>query len=149
MRSNSCVSGGTGPITLFRGQKARHALGIEIVPRAVADARRNARDDDIKNSEFICADAAKELPLLVRDGIRPDVVVLDPPRAGCERPVLDAILAVRPKRVVYVSCGPASLARDAAILCEGGYKIRQVQPVDMFPHTSHVESVVLMSKKEQ
>lgn len=85
----------------------------------------------------------------MRDGIRPDVVVLDPPRAGCERPVLDAILAVRPKRVVYVSCGPASLARDAAILCEGGYKIRQVQPVDMFPHTSHVESVVLMSKKEQ
>ena len=86
-----------------------------------------------QNSEFICADAAKELPLLVRDGIRPDVVVLDPPRAGCERPVLDAILAVRPKRVVYVSCGPASLARDAAILCEGGYNIRQVQPVDMFP----------------
>lgn len=124
-------------------------MGIEIVAPAIADARKNARDNHIKNSEFICADAAKELPLLVRDGIRPDVVVLDPPRAGCERPVLDAILAVRPKRVVYVSCGPASLARDAAILCEGGYKIRQVQPVDMFPHTSHVESVVLMSKKEQ
>ena len=101
-----------------------------------------------KNSEFICADAAKELPLLVRDGIRPDVVVLDPPRAGCERPVLDAILAVRPKRVVYVSCGPASLARDAAIFCEGGYKIRQVQPVDMFPHTSHVESVGIDVKEK-
>lgn len=140
---------GTGTITLFLAQKARHALGIEIVAPAIADARKNARDNHIKNSEFICADAAKELPLLVRDGIRPDVVVLDPPRAGCERPVLDAILAVRPKRVVYVSCGLASLARDAAILCEGGYKIRQVQPVDMFPHTSHVESVVLMSKKEQ
>lgn len=140
---------GTGTITLFLAQKARHALGIEIVAPAIADARKNARDNHIKNSEFICADAAKELPLLVRDGIRPDVVVLDPPRAGCERPVLDAILAVRPKRVVYVSCGPASLARDAAILCEGGYNIRQVQPVDMFPHTSHVETVVLMSRVQK
>lgn len=137
---------GTGTITLFLAQKARHALGIEIVAPAIQDARKNARQNRITNSEFICADAAVELPRLVREGVQPDVIVLDPPRAGCDAKVLKAILAVRPQRVVYVSCGPASLARDAAILCSGGYKIRQVQPVDMFPQTAHVETVVLMSR---
>ena len=85
------------------------------------------------------------MPELVKNGSRPDVVVLDPPRAGCEQRVLDAIAKVRPHRVVYVSCNPASLARDAAILRDRGFVVRKVQPVDMFPHTSHVESVALLT----
>ena len=137
---------GTGTITLFLAQKAKRALGIEIVPAAIRDAKQNAKDNHITNADFICADAAKELPELVRDGNKPDVIVLDPPRAGCEERVLEAIAKVRPQRVVYVSCNPASLARDVAILQEKGFVLRKVQPVDMFPHTSHVETVVLMSK---
>ena len=137
---------GTGTITLFLAQKARRTLGIEIVPAAIRDAKQNAKDNHITNADFICADAAKELPELVRDGNKPDVIVLDPPRAGCEQRVLDAIAKVKPRRLVYVSCNPASLARDVAILQGTGFVLRKVQPVDMFPHTSHVETVVLMSK---
>ena len=137
---------GTGTITLFLAQKAQRALGIEIVAPAIRDARQNARDNHVDNVDFLCGDAAKEMPELVRQGSRPDVVVLDPPRAGCEQRVLDAIARVRPQRVVYVSCNPASLARDAAILRDKGFVVRKVQPVDMFPHTSHVETVCLMSR---
>ena len=136
---------GTGTITLFLAQKAQRALGIEIVAPAIRDARQNARDNQVTNAEFLCGDAAKEMPELVRQGSRPDVVVLDPPRAGCEQRVLDAIAKVRPQRVVYVSCNPASLARDAAILRDKGFVVRKVQPVDMFPHTSHVETVCLLT----
>ncbi len=137
---------GTGTITLFLSQKAKRALGIEIVPAAIRDARQNARDNHIKNVDFLCGDTAKVLPELIRQGSRPAVMVLDPPRAGCEKRVLDAISKVQPKRVVYVSCNPATLARDAAILRDKGYILRNVQPVDMFPHTSHIETVVLMTK---
>ena len=112
---------------------------------AIRDARQNARDNHIQNVDFLCGDAAREMPELVKNGSRPDVVVLDPPRAGCEQRVLDAIAKVRPHRVVYVSCNPASLARDAAILRDRGFVVRKVQPVDMFPHTSHVESVALLT----
>jgi 23S rRNA (uracil1939-C5)-methyltransferase len=84
---------------------------------------------------------------MVQEGIRPDVIVLDPPRAGCDQRVINAIAAVKPKKVVYVSCNPASLARDAELLCKKGYKINKVQPVDLFPQTHHVETVVLMSHK--
>ena len=136
---------GTGTITLFLAQKAQRALGIEIVAPAIRDARQNARDNHVANVDFLCGDAAKEMPELVRQGSRPDVVVLDPPRAGCEQRVLDAIARVRPQRVVYVSCNPASLARDAAILRDKGFVVRKVQPVDMFPHTSHVETVCLLT----
>jgi 23S rRNA (uracil1939-C5)-methyltransferase len=136
---------GTGTITLFLSRKARRALGIEIVAPAIRDARQNARDNHIQNVDFLCGDAAREMPELVKNGSRPDVVVLDPPRAGCEQRVLDAIAKVRPHRVVYVSCNPASLARDAAILRDRGFVVRKVQPVDMFPHTSHVESVALLT----
>lgn len=139
---------GTGTITLFLAQKAKRTLGIEIVPAAIRDAKQNAKDNHITNADFICADAAKELPELVRDGNKADVIVLDPPRAGCEQRVLDAIAKVKPRRLVYVSCNPASLARDVAILHGTGFVLRKVQPVDMFPHTSHVETVVLMSRKD-
>ena len=139
---------GTGTITLFLAQKAKKAFGIEIVDSAIKDAIKNARDNNIKNAQFILGDAVYKLPELIRDGIRSDVIVLDPPRAGCGYPVLDAIAKSRPKRVVYVSCNPATLARDAAILVEKGYTIEKVQPVDMFPQTFHVENVLLMTREK-
>lgn len=140
---------GTGTITLFLAQKAKSALGIEIVPEAIKDAQENAKNNKIANAEFICGDAAKELPKLAKEGLRQDVIVLDPPRAGCEGAVLDAIAEARPARVVYVSCNPASLARDVAILRDKGYALHKVQPVDMFPQSSHVECVALMSRVQK
>lgn len=137
---------GTGTITLFLAQKAKKALGIEIVPEAIKDAKENARNNKVTNADFICDDAAKALPKLVEEGVRPDVIVLDPPRAGCDGAVLEAIAGVKPKRVVYVSCNPASLARDVAIMRDKGYRLDKVQPVDMFCASSHIECVVLMSR---
>lgn len=140
---------GTGTITLFLAQKAKKALGIEIVPEAIKDAKENARNNKVANADFICDDAAKALPKLVEEGVQPDVIVLDPPRAGCDGAVLEAIAGVKAKRVVYVSCNPASLARDVAILRDKGYRLDKVQPVDMFCASSHVECVALMSRVQK
>ena len=136
---------GTGTITLFMAQKAKRALGIEIVPSAIRDAKKNAQANHIENADFLLGDAALEMPKLVAGGLRPDVVVLDPPRAGCEERVLAAIVKVKPERVVYVSCNPATLARDLAYLHERGFRIDKVQPCDMFSRTHHVETVVRLS----
>lgn len=138
---------GTGTITLFLAQKAKQVYGIEIVAPAIKDAIQNAKDNHIKNAQFILGDAVYKLPELIKNGIHLDVIVLDPPRAGCGEPVLDAIARTRPKRVVYVSCNPATLARDLAYLNERGYAPKKVQPVDMFSRTHHVETVVLLTKK--
>lgn len=140
---------GTGTITLFLAQKAKEVFGIEIVAPAIRDAVRNAKDNHVKNTQFILGDAVYKLPELIRNGIRPDVIVLDPPRAGCGEPVLAAIAQSKPKRVVYVSCNPATLARDLAYLDEHGYKTEKVQPVDMFSRTHHVECVALMSRVQK
>ena len=121
--------------------------GIEIVAPAIEDAKKNAQDNNCNNAEFILGDAAEKLPQLLAEGVKPDVVVVDPPRAGCEQKVLKAIADVEPQRIVYVSCNPASLARDLAYLAERGYKAMAAQPVDMFPMTSHVETVVWLSKE--
>lgn len=137
---------GTGTITLFLARKARQVYGIEIVAPAIRDAVRNARDNHVKNAEFILGDAVYKLPELIREGVRPGVIVLDPPRAGCGEPVLKAIAQSRPERVVYVSCNPATLARDLAYLDQHGYQTIKVQPVDMFPRTHHVECVALLSR---
>lgn len=137
---------GTGTISLFLAQKAKKVYGMEIVPEAIRDAIANARDNNIRNAEFLTGDAAKLMPQLYRKGLRPDVIVTDPPRAGCAPEVLKTFAAMRPKRIVYVSCNPASLARDIGILDELGYKATEIQPVDMFPQTGHVETVVLLSK---
>lgn len=139
---------GTGTISLFLAQHARRVYGIEIVAPAIRDAEKNARDNRIRNAEFIVGDATAVMPRLYKEGIRPDVIVVDPPRAGCAPVVLETIAKMQPHRIVYVSCGPASLARDLKILEELGYKAKKVQPVDMFPQTSHVETVVLMSRVE-
>lgn len=137
---------GIGTISLFLARQAREVIGIEVVPPAVENARENAERNGIRNVRFICGDAAQEMPALAREGVRADVIVVDPPRKGCDRSVLEAMAAVGPKRIVYVSCNPASLARDLAILAELGYRTVEAQPVDMFPHTAHVETVVLMSR---
>ena len=138
---------GTGTITLFLAQKARRVYGIEIVKPAILDAEKNARDNHVKNAEFIVGDATVVMPRLYKQGICADVVVVDPPRAGCTPTVLETFANMKPKRIVYVSCNPASLARDIAILDGLGYHAREVQPVDMFPNTSHVESIALLQRK--
>ena len=139
---------GTGTITLFLAQKAREVYGIEIVKPAIQDAKKNARDNNVRNAEFIVGDATVIMPKLYRQGIRANVVVVDPPRAGCTEVVLETFANMKPEKIVYVSCNPASLARDMAVLEKLGYKAKKVQPVDMFPNTSHVETVVLLSHKK-
>lgn len=139
---------GTGTITLFLAQKAREVYGIEIVKPAIQDARKNARDNNVKNATFLVGDATDVMPRLYHQGIRADVVVVDPPRAGCTPVVLQTFSHMHPARIVYVSCNPASLARDLAILDELGYQAEKIQPVDMFSMTAHVESVALIRRKK-
>ena len=137
---------GVGTIGLVLSGRAGRVIGIESVKAAVLDANRNAVINGIVNAEFRCGKAEEELPKLLAEGIVPDVVILDPPRAGCDPALLEAVLAAAPARVVYVSCDPATLARDIKILCAGGYKFIEAQPVDMFPHTGHVEAIILMTR---
>lgn len=141
---------GAGTIGLTMAQKAEKVIGVEIVPDAIRDADKNAALNGIQNAEFLCGDAAQAAEMLVQRGLHPDVVVLDPPRKGCS-PELLTILADRfcPDRIVYVSCDPATLARDLKILNSSGYLPQEVTPVDMFPRTSHVESVALLSRKTE
>ena len=118
------------------------------MPEAIADARKNAERNNITNATFAVGAAEEVIPRLYREeGIAADVVVVDPPRKGCDARLLETILQIAPEKVVYVSCNPATLARDLAVLAAGGYHVREVQPVDQFPHTNHVETVVLMSRK--
>ena len=137
---------GTGTISLYLAKHAQKVYGIEIIASAIEDAKRNAEDNRCDNAEFILGDAAVKMQELVEQGVRPEVVLLDPPRAGCEEKVLAAIAQVMPQRIVYVSCNPASLARDLAYLEQNGYQAEVAQPVDMFPMTHHVETVCLLSK---
>ena len=137
---------GAGTISLLLAQKAKKVIGIEIVPEAIQNANENAVRNHIENAEFHVGATEDLLPRLIADGLRPDVIVLDPPRKGCDPAVLDAIIAAAPKRVVYVSCGAPTLARDAKLLAEGGYTAEKVQCVDMFCWTGAVETVMALSK---
>ena len=144
---------GIGTISLFLAQKAKQVYGVEIVPQAIEDARNNASINGITNAEFFVGKAEEVLPEFYESHkgkddtmSRPDVIVVDPPRKGCDRLCLDTILKMQPVRVVYVSCDSATLARDLRILCDGGYELKKVRPVDQFAHTGHVETVVLLSK---
>jgi len=132
---------GTGTIGLWLAPYAKEVRGIEVIAEAVQDARDNARASGIDNARFFEGRAERLLPEWVAQGVRPDVVVVDPPRTGCERSLLDAVAFAKPKRLVYVSCNPATLAKDCQVLLASGYKLEWVQPVDMFPMTSHVEAV--------
>lgn len=140
---------GTGTISLYLAQKARKVYGVEIVSPAIKDAEKNARENNVRNAEFIVGDCTKVMPRLYKQGVRPDVVVVDPPRAGCTEAVLQTFASMQPKRIVYVSCNPATLARDIEIMAKLGYKAKKVQPVDMFSHSSHVESVALINRVQK
>lgn len=133
---------GAGTISLLLAQKAKKVIGIEIVPEAIQNANENAARNGIANAEFHVGATEELLPKLVENSLRPDVIVLDPPRKGCDPAVLQAIIAAAPKRVVYVSCGAPTLARDAKLLAEGGYAAEKVQCVDMFCWTGAVETVM-------
>ena len=140
---------GVGTIALAAARRACDVLGVEIVAPAVADAVQNARRNGMDgHARFVCADAASEIPRRIARGERFDAVILDPPRKGADEKLLRALLLAAPPRIAYVSCDPATLARDVRILCEGGYHFEWAQPVDMFPWTGHVETVVLLSHKK-
>ncbi|MEK8130899.1 23S rRNA (uracil(1939)-C(5))-methyltransferase RlmD [Paenibacillus filicis] len=135
---------GIGTISLFLAQQARKVYGVEIVAEAIDDARANAQLNGMRNVQFETGPAEVVIPAWRQQGIAPDVIVVDPPRKGCDAALLETILAMQPERVVYVSCNPSTLARDLRVLEDGGYRTVEVQPVDMFPHTVHVESVALL-----
>ncbi|MEL7601828.1 MAG: 23S rRNA (uracil(1939)-C(5))-methyltransferase RlmD [Bacillota bacterium] len=137
---------GIGTITLLLARSAREVIGIENVPEAVEDARRNAQRNGMRNAQFLCEESEAALPRLIREGMALDALVMDPPRKGADEAFLRAVIESGVKRVLYISCNPATLARDCRILADGWYHVRTVQPVDMFPHTVHVETVVLMSR---
>ena len=140
---------GIGTISLFLAKKAGHVTGVEVVPDAVKDAVRNAKLNGFTNTNFYTGKTEDVLPKLVAQGRPADVIVLDPPRKGAEKSVLDTILSVAPSRIVYVSCDPATLARDLRILCENGeYELKRYAPVDQFPESTHVETVVLLSHQQ-
>ena len=138
---------GIGTISLAIAKHVGKVIGIECVPEAIEDAKKNAALNGVGNAEFLCGLAEDVLPSLVKNGMRPDAIVIDPPRKGCEEPVLSAIAESGVRRLVYVSCNPATLARDVKILSSFGFSVQSVQPVDMFPHTQHVECVTLITKK--
>lgn len=138
---------GIGTISLFLAQKAKKVYGVEIIPQAIEDAKTNARINGIENAEFFVGAAEEVLPRMYREmNARGDVIVVDPPRKGCDQSLLDTILKMAPKRVVYVSCDPATLARDLKYLCAKDYELKKVRAVDQFGHSVHVETVVLMSR---
>ena len=137
---------GIGTITLCMARKARKALGAEVVPSAVEDARENARRNGVENVEFFCADAGEAALQLAQRGIRPDVICVDPPRKGVSPQVIEAIVQMGPQRLVYVSCDPATLARDVKLLNERGYRLEKAEAADLFPRTHHVETVALLRK---
>ena len=148
---------GIGTISLFLAQKAEKVYGVEIIPQAIDDARENAKINGIENVEFFVGKAEEVLPSWYQEhaasgtasggsGARADVVVVDPPRKGCDETLLRTIVEMAPERIVYVSCDPATLARDLKVLCEKGYELVRGRAVDMFPETVHVETVVLLSK---
>lgn len=138
---------GIGTISLFLAQKAKKVYGVEIVPEAIEDAKRNAELNGISNVEFAVGEAERVIPKWYEEGVRADTLVVDPPRKGCDESLLRTIIDMKPEKVVYVSCNPATLARDLRILTDGGYATVQVQPVDMFPHTTHVECVTLLERQ--
>ncbi|MBC2171027.1 23S rRNA (uracil(1939)-C(5))-methyltransferase RlmD [Listeria booriae] len=138
---------GIGSISLCLAKEAKHVYGVEIVPQAIEDARANAKLNKMDNVTFAVGKAEEVIPDWFKQGIKADVLVVDPPRKGCDDALLQTILKMKPKRVVYVSCNPATLARDMLVLTEGGYEAKMVQPVDMFPQTTHVECVTVLERR--
>lgn len=140
---------GIGTIGQYAARQAKKIIGIEIIPDAVKDAAENAKINGIENVEYYCGKAEELAEKLIKKGLKPDVVFLDPPRKGCDSKLLDTVIKSGAKRIVYISCKPSTLARDMKYLAERGYDAKKVIPVDMFPRTAHVETVCLMSRKEK
>ena len=138
---------GVGTITLAMAKAAGKVIGVEVVEQAVADARENALRNGIENAEFFCGDAGKAALALEEKGIHPDVVVVDPPRKGLNADTIEALDRMSPRRIVYVSCDPATLARDVALLKEKGYVVKNAQAADLFPRCAHVESIVCLCRQ--
>ena len=138
---------GTGTITLAMSRKAGRVIGVEVVPQAIEDAKANAVRNGVENAEFFCADAGQAAQRLAAEGIRPDVITIDPPRKGITPQVIAAMAAMNPRRIVYVSCDPATLARDVKLLEESGYRYVKGEAVDLFPRTKHVETVCLLVRR--
>ena len=140
---------GIGTISLFLARKARKVYGVEIIPDAIEDARRNASLNGFTNTEFYVGKAEEVLPeKYEKEGVHADVIVVDPPRKGCDETLLSTMVKMQPERIVYVSCDSATLARDLRYLCDNGYELKRVCPADMFPQTVHVETVVLLSQQK-
>ena len=140
---------GIGTISLFLAQKAKQVYGVEIIPAAIEDAKHNAVLNQIQNAEFYVGKAEEVLPAKYeKDGIYADVIVVDPPRKGCDETLLETMLAMKPEKIVYVSCDSATLARDLKILCKEAYQLERVAVCDMFPSSVHVETVVLLSQQK-
>lgn len=140
---------GIGTISLFLARHADRVFGVEIVPEAIEDARRNAAINGMNNVEFAVGASEVVMPRWQAEGITPDVIVVDPPRKGCDPALIETMLELKPARIVYVSCNPSTLARDLLLLEDGGYRTVEVQPVDMFPHTGHVECCALIERSEK
>jgi len=139
---------GVGTITLCMAKAAGKVIGVEVIDQAVQDANDNAKRNGIENVEFLCADAGKAALQLEEQGIRPDVVVVDPPRKGLNSDAIEALAKMSPRRIVYVSCDPATLARDVALLKEHGYRLKNAMAADLFPRCAHVESIVCLSREK-
>lgn len=138
---------GIGTMTLALAEEAKKVYGVEIVPEAITDARMNAKENEIENVEFAVGDAGKWLLKKAKTGLEMDRIVVDPPRKGLSKEFIQSVLKIMPERFVYVSCNPNTMARDIALLEEGGYELKKVQPVDMFPQTYHIENVALLTRK--
>lgn len=153
----ACLSGketvidlycGAGTIGLSMAHKAKKVIGVEIIPEAIEDAKKNVKRNGTQNCEFYCMDAGEAVKMLRDKNIQPDVILLDPPRKGCSKEVLSCVAEMNPERIVYISCDVSTQSRDCAVLKELGYITKEVTPVDMFPRTAHVESVAWMSRKD-
>jgi 23S rRNA (uracil1939-C5)-methyltransferase len=137
---------GTGTIGLSMADKCKSLIGVEIVEDAIKDAVENAKLNNIDNARFICSDASETATKLQQEGVKPDVIIIDPPRKGCDSNLIDTIAKFDPQRIVYVSCDSETLARDLKQFAEHNYSVKEITPVDLFSRTPHVECVALMSR---
>ena len=138
---------GIGTIGISLADRVKEVLGMEVIPEAVNDAKANAKRNGVENVHYFIGKAEKIMPQWLREGIQPTVVFVDPPRKGLDASFIETTAAVKPERIVYISCNPATLARDLALFAEEGYVTKEVQPVDLFPQTTHVECVVLLERR--
>ena len=139
---------GAGTIGLTMADSCKELIGVEIIPEAIENAKRNAQNNGIANARFFCGDATAAAEKLREEGVRPDVIVVDPPRKGLTPELIATVAEMSPDRIVYVSCDPATMARDLKLFTEQNYSVKEITPFDMFPRTSHVESVCLMSRRK-